>query len=571
MRRLFENARILDVANHKVFTGWFSIVGGLFEYVEQGPVPRELDGEKVDLKGSYVVPGFIDAHTHIESSNVTPEAFSKAALEKGTVAVLADPHEMANVFGIDGVRFMIENSRNQPLEIYTAIPSCVPATRMPVETPNARITGRDVEALSKERGVIALGEVMDYVGLLSENEELLEIVKAGKRAGLLMEGHCPTLKGLELSRYAFWIRSDHTLTDPLKIEEQLRKGMHVMLQRKSLTTETASFIMKLKDRSRLLLVTDDVPARVLIKEHLNGIVSKAIENGWEPLEAIASATLRPATYLGLSHLGLIAPGRKASFFTCRSLESIEPVEVFVAGTELTKLETAPTLGVERLRQSIKVRKVTRNDFKLLNEDFTGIIDTRVVTMNTRNSLTELETEKVVFKEGFPSIEGSDLVQVKVFARGSENPGKGGGLLRGLGLKRGAFASTFAHDSHNILVVGKSPDEMASAVNYLLENGGGMVFLLNGQPVFLPLNIGGIITDAPVERVAEIEEELESALKDAGVTHDNPLIFLTVLSLTVSPLYKFSDLGLVDVEHGKVIPLTGDGQLPTTKVAGLSRS
>lgn len=571
MRRLFENARILDVANHKVFTGWFSIVGGLFEYVEQGPVPRELDGEKVDLKGSYVVPGFIDAHTHIESSNVTPEAFSKAALEKGTVAVLADPHEMANVFGIDGVRFMIENSRNQPLEIYTAIPSCVPATRMPVETPNARITGRDVEALSKERGVIALGEVMDYVGLLSQNEELLEIVKAGKRAGLLMEGHCPTLKGLELSRYAFWIRSDHTLTDPLKIEEQLRKGMHVMLQRKSLTTETASFIMKLKDRSRLLLVTDDVPARVLIKEHLNGIVSKAIENGWEPLEAIASATLRPATYLGLSHLGLIAPGRKASFFTCRSLESIEPVEVFVAGTELTKLETAPTLGVERLRQSIKLRKVTRNDFKLLNEDFTGIIDTRVVTMNTRNSLTELETEKVVFKEGFPIIEGSDLVQVKVFARGSENPGKGGGLLRGLGLKRGAFASTFAHDSHNILVVGKSPDKMASAVNYLLENGGGMVFLLNGQPVFLPLNIGGIITDAPVERVAEIEEELESALKDAGVTHDNPLIFLTVLSLTVSPLYKFSDLGLVDVEHGKVIPLTGDGQLPTTEVAGLSRS
>lgn len=559
MRRVFENARVLDVANQKVFTGWFSIVDGLFEYVEHGPVPRELDGEKVDLKGSYVVPGFIDAHMHIESSNVTPEAFSKAALEKGTVAVLADPHEMANVFGIYGVRFMIENSKNQPLEIYTAIPSCVPATRMPVETPNARITGRDVEALSKERGVIALGEVMDYVGLLSENEELLEIVKAGKRAGLLMEGHCPTLKGLELSRYSFWIRSDHTLTDPLKIEEQLRKGMHVMLQRKSLTTQTASFIMKLKDRSRLLLVTDDVPARVLIKEHLNGIVNRAIENGWEPLEAIASATLRPSTYLGLSHLGLIAPGRKASFFTCRSLESIEPVEVFVAGTELAKLETAPTLGIERLRQSIKLRKVTRNDFKLIDEDFTGAIDTKVVTMNTKNSLTELETERVVFKEGFPDIEGSDLVQVRVFARSSGNPGKSGGLLRGLGLKQGAFASTFAHDSHNILVVGKSPDEMTSAVNYLLENGGGMVFLQNGKPVFLPLNIGGIITDAPVERVAETEEELESALKDAGVTHDNPLIFLTVLSLTVSPLYKFSDLGLVDVERGKVIPLTGGNQ------------
>jgi adenine deaminase len=557
MRRLFANARILDVANQKVFAGWFSIVDGLFEYVEHGPVPRELKGETVDLNGSYVVPGFIDAHMHIESSNVTPEVFAKAALKKGTVAVLADPHEMANVFGVDGVRFMIENSRDQPLEIYTAIPSCVPATRMPVETPNARITGRDVEALSKEKTVIALGEVMDYLGLLSENEELLEIVKAGKGADLLMEGHCPTLKGLELSRYSFWIRSDHTLTDPVKIEEQLQKGMHVMLQRKSLTTETVSFIMKLKDRSRLLLVTDDVPARVLIKEHLNGIVNKAIENGWEPLEAIASATLRPATYLGFSHLGLIAPGRKASFFTCRSLESIEPVEVFVAGTELVKLETAPTLGVERLRQSIKLRKVTRNDFKLLNEDFTGIIDTKVVTMNTRNSLTELGIESVSFREGFPNTEGSDLVQVKVFARGSENPGKGGGLLRGLGLKRGALASTFAHDSHNILVVGKSPDEMANAVNYLLENSGGMVFLQNGQPVFLPLNIGGIITDAPVERVAKIYEELESALKDAGVTHDNPLIFLTVLSLTVSPLYKFSDLGLIDVERGKVIPLTGE--------------
>jgi len=364
-RKIFLNARIVDAITQTILNGWFSVKNGRFEFVEEGEVNVNEPVEIVDLKGLYCVPGLIDAHMHVESSLVSCSEFAKAALRHGTVAVLQDPHEMANVFGKDGVRFMFEEGSLQPLKFYGAIPSCVPPTRFNLETANASIDQEDVEELVKIKNVLAIGEVMDYPALVQNNEEILKIIEAGLRHNLLIEGHCPTLSNEELSKYIFnGVGSDHTLTDPKKMLEQLRKGMFVMIQEKSIKPENIELIKKLPDRSRILLVTDDVPPSRLIEGHLNLLITKAIENGWPTLDAIASATIRPASYLRLKDLGAIAPGKKACFFVCEDLSQPKPLKVFVDGIETDRLDF-PKLTFS-FPPSIFVRSFDEKDFKLTN-------------------------------------------------------------------------------------------------------------------------------------------------------------------------------------------------------------
>lgn len=544
-KRLFKNAKIVDVIRQQVFHGWFLIENGKFKFVEQGEITENEPVDVVDLNNKYVVPGLIDAHMHVESSLVTCDRFAQIALKHGTIAVLQDPHEMANVFGIDGVRFMINHGKNQPLEFYVAIPSCVPTTHKSLETPNASIEPEDIEKLAKMNNVIALGEVMDYIGILNDDEKLLKIIQIAKKYNLLIEGHCPTLKGKDLSKYiATGVGSDHTLTNPEKISEQLSKGMCVMIQEKSLTQENIQAISNLKDRSRVLLVTDDTPAAKLLKGHLNKIVSSATNQGWPILDAIASATIRPANYLRLTHLGAIAPGKYASFFVTDDLEQLEPTETVCKGSEYEKLLFQKT-KTEKFTAIFGDKVFGENDFHLSNVD-DGIRKLNVVVCNDQNTFTKLIQESVTVRNGFAI---GDYVNVAVLHRKSL---KGYvGLLRGLGMKKGAFASSFSHDSHNIVVVGKCAKCMKKAAEELLKIGGGMVFCDNSNLIGLPLEIGGIISTQKVEVVAQKLEKIEKLLKENGVKHRNPMTFLSVLTLTVSPLYKFSDLGIVDTEKAQV--------------------
>ncbi|HDM70557.1 MAG TPA: adenine deaminase [Thermotogales bacterium] len=551
MRKIFKNASIVDVVNQRIFEGWFSVKDGVFEFVEEGKYGDDLDGEIVDLKGEQVLPLLIDSHMHIESSMVTPYRFSQAVLKHGTGVVLQDPHEMANLFGLMGVVFMIENSKNQPLKILTAIPSCVPASRRKLETPNSRITVEDVEVLSNFNGVVALGELMDYNGVLDGNDELMEIIEFANRKGLKIEGHCPTLRKMRLSKYlGYGVRSDHTLTNPEKIEEQLRKGMYVMIQMKSLTRENVEYIMSLKDRSRILLVTDDLPPSILLDGHLNLLIDRAISLGWDPLDAMASATLRPAVYLGLDRYGIIAPGKSADFFTVSDLERIVPDEVYVKGERLLNLQFHPTRFREIFDKSIELRKFKKEDFRIDISD--GSHEVRVITMNDENSLTDITVERLYFKSGFANLNGKDIVQVNVFRRRNSEPIGGVGFLKGLNLKDGAFATSFSHDNHNIVIVGKDPEQMAKAGNMILK--GGMAFVSKDERILLELPIGGILSDEPVEKVGTKMRKIEDALRRNGVSHTNPILFLTVLALTVSPKYKVSDLGLVDTVNAKVMNL-----------------
>ncbi len=561
-RRIFKNAKIVDVITGSVYQGWFSVVDGRFEYVEEGSLSDDdLVGEILDLSDQYVLPGLIDTHMHIESSLVTPRSFAAAAIACGTCAVLQDPHEMANVFGAEGVKFMVENANEQPLKIYTAIPSCVPPTRKHLETGNAVITAKEVAGLSTLKNVKALGEVMDYQSVLAENAEIIQILTTAKRVGLSIEGHCPTLKDRELSKYiAYGIRSDHTLTNPTKMHEQLRKGMYVMLQRKSLCAENVAFIMKLKDRSRILLVTDDTPpADLLEKGHLNHVVQLAISDGWDPVDAIASATIRPAMYLNLNDLGSVTPGKTANFFTVRELTNITPTQVFVEGQPFTSQMLVATKNTDKFLDSLSLRQLTDSDFRMVDCKDTVKLSVNIITVNQENSVTDLLRDNILFKDGYPDIDSKDLVQIAVFRRNERQPTGSIGLLGGLGLHRGAFATSFAHDSHNLLIIGKDPHSMARAANTVIQIGGGMVAVDGDRKALLELPIGGLISDQDLKDVAIKQRAIESLLRSLGMKHKSPLALLTVLSLTVSPYYKMSDFGIVDTEHSRIIPAVVRGE------------
>ena len=314
---LLTNARIADVFRYRLFEGWIGIRDGRFVAVEAGDAPTGIRAaETLDIAGRIVVPGLIDSHLHIESSLLTPRRFAEAVLPFGTTTILSDPHEVGNVAGEAGVKWMIDASQNLPLRIYHSIPSCVPATSPELEWTREVFDAAAIRRLARQPSVIALGEVMDYRGLLGPNERLQAIVAAARENNLIIEGHIPTLAGLELSQYlAHGISSDHTLTFAAKIQEQISKGLAVMLQTKSVTPENMAAVADLPDRSHIILVTDDIEPSLLTdgQGHLSRIVALAIECGMPPLEAIAAASIRPARYLGLRDHGAIAPGFPGRF------------------------------------------------------------------------------------------------------------------------------------------------------------------------------------------------------------------------------------------------------------------
>lgn len=564
---LVTGANVVDVVTQTVFRGWFTVLGGRFVEVEEGDGPRrgEVEArETIDLGGAYVQPGMIDVHMHIESSLVTPRRFAEGALARGTTAVLQDPHEVANVLGAPGIRWMVEASRGLPLRVFSAVSSCVPATSPDIETPNASITPAEVTELAKEPDVLALGEVMDFQGLVAGDDHLSAMVAAAHAAGLSVEGHVPSLSGEALSRYvAFGVRSDHTLMTAAKALEQLRKGQWVMVQEKSVTPEVVAALKALPDRSRVVLITDDVMPNRLLSGHLDRIVSLAVERGWDPVDAIASATLRPATYLGLADLGLVGPGALADFVVTDGLAAYPPRRVYVGGRLVaadgaTVVPSAPSpepTAPAGLAQAFDPRAPRRDWFRL---PVSGRVRARVIVTNERNSFTTLDEREVEAPHGVP-VDG-DVALATVVPRARLRPGAGPhepvvGLVAGLGLRRGAYATTFAHDSHNLFVVGRDPDAMLAATRAVLTAGGGMAFVpsAEAEPVLLPLPLAGLLSDDPVPEVARRFDAIERALVEAGMRHVNPLLLLTLLPLSVSPDFKLTDKGVIDVQAREVLP------------------
>jgi len=574
---IVENARILDVFRLRVFSGWFAVRGGRFLAVEEGNAPAGVDAaETRDAGGALVVPGLVDSHMHIESSLLTPRRFAEAAVPHGTTTVLADPHEVANVAGEAGVRWMIEASRGLPLDVKIALPSCVPATSPELEWTAAVFDEGVVERLSALPEVMALGEVMDYRRVLAEGAKtggaaeesaagrsvvLTSMMKAARGRGLLVEGHVPTLRGTELSEYLFHgVGSDHTLSSPEKLLEQYSKGVAVMLQAKSLVPEVTAAVNSLADRSRILLVTDDTEPSLLEKGHLSSIVEAAVAAGMGLPEAVASATIRPARYLGLDRgaekRGAIAPGWRADYLVLGPEDSFPPAEVRVRGRFVaargTPFSLPPASEVAVPAAASLPGPFAPEDFRLAPGGAKSGLARAVRVENLNNSLTRLEELRLPLADGFPVWpEGEDLAAAAVFARNGSS--RSVALVKNLGLGRGAYASSFAHDSHNLLVVGRSPEEMTLAANTVVSRGGGVAVAETGRiAAFLPLPVLGLLSDEPFRDTARGLERVEDALEKLGMKRKRPFLILSLLALSVSPYAKLTDRGVVDTESRRIL-------------------
>ena len=558
---LLVNARIADVFRCRLFEGWVGIRDGRFIAVEAGSAPGGIRAtETIDLAGRIIMPGLIDSHMHIESSLLTPRRFAEAVLPWGTTTILSDPHEVGNVAGEDGVKWMIAASQDLPLRIYHSIPSCVPATSPDIEWTHEVFDAAAIRRLARQHSVIALGEVMDYRGLLGPNERLQAIVRAAREINLLIEGHIPTLAGIELSQYlAHGISSDHTLTFPAKIQEQISKGLAVMLQTKSVTPENVAAVAQLPDRSRIILITDDIEPSLLNdgQGHLSRIVTLAIETGMPPLEAIAASSIRPARYLALRDQGAIAPGFLADFLVMDDIAAFPPAQVFVGGQAVAQ---AGAMNAAITRENPAQPDYpgipgafSADDFKLDSTGGGGSVQAQVVALqDKRSTLTKLEQRTVRLRDGHAQFQDNDdLALAAVIAR--DESSRTVGLIANTGLKQGGWASSVAHDCHNLLVIGRDPDAMAQAANAVHALAGGVaVATREGIEASLRLPYFGLLSDEPVAAVAAGLAAVEDAMRRLGAHQTRPFLTFSIMSLSVSPYAKITDKGIVDTESRQLM-------------------
>ena len=568
---LIENVSYVNLLTGEIYRASVGVLGDRVAYVVEGSADRLKARRRFDGKGLYAVPGLIDSHLHIESSMLTPPRFAEAVLPRGVTTVAIDPHEIANVLGKKGVKYMLEASRGLPLKIYILAPTCVPS--LPgKETSGAELTADDVEEMLGWKGVIGLAEVMDFSGVINLDPRMIEIVEAGRRRGVVIDGHC-FLRGLDLNAYvAAGMEADHENFSFEDALEKLRLGMLIKLRAPYLldVREFVNGLKSLRSPIGFLLVTDDVlPDNLKRDGHLDNVVRSFIEAGLDPIEALRASTLYPAIHLRLYDRGLIAPGRLADMVLLRSLEGFEVEHVFAdgdlvaSGGKLVKPIPIPSFP-EDAKKTVKVRRLSLEDFKIRAPIERGKVKVRVIELLgaeeaegaesfSQSILTRFSIEEVEVREGW--LDPGALALIAVIERHGKGGGMAKGLLKGSGLREGAAASTVAHDSHNLIVVGKDPKDMLSAANKVIEMRGGVAVARGGEVIAsLPLPVAGLMSEEPLEKVAEGFEKVRKALRSIGLRdhpYSPPLFFL---ALPVIPEAKITDRGLYSVLEQRFVSL-----------------
>ncbi len=506
--------------------------------------------EEVDLDGQFVIPGFIEGHIHIESSMLSPRRFAEAVIRYGTTTVIADPHEIANVLGLDGIKFMIQDSEDLPVDIFFMAPSCVPATNM--ETSGAVLTAEDLKKLRDEPRILGLAEMMNFPGVVLGLPDVIE------KLGIfdLKDGHAPLLTGRELNAYiAAGIYSDHECSNIDEAKEKLRRGMQVMV-RDGTGARNLEALIGLLDSSNwpfLSLVSDDRhPGTLLNEGHLNGIIAKAIEHGASLVDAVRMATINTARYFRLYDRGGIAPGKIADLVVTDGLPNITHVlkngRFVVRNGELTVRPPIPT------RRRIGQVKVQPDPEKLKVRP--GGKRMRVIVAHEGSLLTDVMMVEPRIENGFVvSDTENDILKISVWERHHGIGNVGVGFIHGFGLKRGAIAGSVGHDSHNIIAVGVDDSDIVAAVQRIAVMGGGLVVVADGKVIAeLPLPIAGLMTDMPIKEVARLESELNRAARELGSTMSAPFMTLSFMALPVIPHLKLTDKGLVDVDRFDFVSL-----------------
>lgn len=542
---VLKNAKYLNVFSNEFLSGDIAVANGLIAGV------GKYDGKtEIDVSGKFVLPGFIDAHIHLESSMVTPAEFAKAVVAHGTTTVITDPHEITNVMGIDGVEYMIQASQNLPIDVHFMMPSCVPATE--IDESGAELDCKDIDMYLDNKKVLGLAEMMNYVGVINGDKNVLSKIVTSQAHHKKIDGHAPELSGNDLNAYiAAGVYSDHECSTFENALEKLRKGQFIMIREGTAAHNLKALMPLLTQQyySRCMFATDDKhPSDLLYGGHIDYIVKQALKNGADPIVALKTATHHAARYFLLNNKGAIASGYLADIVVVNNLEDFNVETVFKCGKLVFDGEvkdfSAPTVDeklAEKCFDTFHLDSVTPSSFKVDGKlGLIGLVGGELLTRNL-GTADKIDVE-------------NDILKIACIERHKGTNHIGVGYVKGYSLKSGAVATSVAHDSHNIITVGCNDDDIAVAVNAIKDSKGGIAVVENGKiKALLELPIAGLMSDDPLTTVNEKLENAKSSAYELGADKSiDPFMTLSFLSLPVIPSLRITTKGVFDAENWKML-------------------
>lgn len=523
----------MDVRDKRVFPACVYEEDGVITGVDE--TSDEYDG--------FLIPGLVDSHIHIESSLLCPSRFAEAVVPHGTTSVVANPHEIANVLGLEGMEYMVRDSSTTPLRVFFTAPSCVPTTKM--ETSGATFGPGDIEQMLARDDFVALGELTDYPGAIAGDPDILDRVEVAKRLKKPIDGHAPLLSGEKLRRYLeLGASTDHECTSSEEALEKASLGMAIMVRQGSASKDLEALVPFAKTHE-FFLVSDDVSVSELIQGHLNRSLHQAVVFGIDPLHALRAATINPSLHYGLP-VGAVEPGRNADIVKVADLESFDVIEVYIGG-KLVARRGVPLFEArpKELVNQLLLRRRSPSDFEI--EASGDSVMAKVICLVKDEIITESVISRLSVKNGkvMPDVD-EDVLRVSVVNRYQDAP-VSSAFVKGFGLREGAIASSVAHDSHNIIVVGVRSEDMAMAVNTLIQEGGGYCICTEGKCHTLSLRVAGLMCTKRAIDVKHVLDGLHQRARSLGCALENPFMTMSFLSLLVIPKLKLGDRGLFDVE------------------------
>lgn len=548
---VLKGGQIVNVFSNEIYPADIALCGEQIAGIGSYTGPNELD-----CRGKFITPGFLDGHMHIESSMVTVSEFARTVVPRGTTTIMADPHELANVLGMEGIEYVLQTAKHQPLSVYVMLPSCVPATDL--ETSGARLKAADLQPYLDNPWVLGLAEMMNYPGVIFEANEVME--KLGIVGDKIVDGHAPQLSGKDLNAYiAAGVSNDHECTTVAEAQEKMRLGMHIAVREGSVTRDLLNLLplVKPENADRFFFCTDDrTPADLMARGHIDSMVRMAIGAGLDPALAIRLATLNTARYFGLPKVGAIAPGWTADLLILSDLKKCVVEKVFKRGSLIAEkghlLDTRPRRLLIEVRNTVHIRSLDDSSFQ-------------IPAKNGRARVMELIPDQIITRQIFaePKRDNgyvvsdiqNDILKIAVIERHHASGNIGLGLTKGFGLRSGAIAGSVGHDAHNINVVGTNDADMRTCVEQIVKMQGGFVIADHGEILAtVPLPIAGLLSDKPLADVKEQLELANAAAAKLGCRVKEPFMALSFMALSVIPELKLTDRGLVDVNKFKFVDL-----------------
>ncbi len=567
---VIKNASVYNAYFKKFFEEDIAILEGKIVYVGKEDIDEFCGGTIIDAEGKYLIPGFIDIHMHIESSMATPQAFSHELIRNGVTTIVSEPHEIANVFGVKGIVEMIKGGEECVADIFYGVPSSVPSTSLEFETTGFEIDIDEIKELMVNDKIICLGEVMNYYDVIHHpKSKINKIVEYMKRnyPHIPIEGHCPKIMGKDLAKFIYrGIDSDHTQQRVPSMEERIKRGMFIEIQEKSMTPEVINYLIEYQLFEQFCLVTDDVMADSFYNNgHLNKLVKKAMEMGMAPEDAIYASTFTPARRMGLTDRGAIAPGKLGDFILLKELENFEIDQVYKEGKLVYHREDEYKYACKynsfprEFYRSIKRQEINKDDLVIKAPIGKGEVSCRVIKVSDGTTFTEEQIHSVPVGQGKLMWEETPLCMIAVFERYGRNGNIGLGLITGDTIKRGAVATSYAHDHHNILAVGKNVKDIVKAVNTVIEKQGG-IYVVCDEVIKggIDLPVGGILSEESIEVIGRDIARVRHSMVELGYKHYNPIMSLCTNGLPVSQLLKITDKGLVKLSENRLVDLIVEG-------------